>query len=67
MQKDPLGECYILNISNTGKPFPADVSLEKPESLGLQIISTLVQQIDGTIELQKTPNPKFTIRFPLEE
>jgi len=66
MQKDPLGECYILTISNTGKPFPADVSLEKPESLGLQIISTLVKQIDGTIELRKTPNPKFTIRFPRE-
>ena len=66
MQKDLLGKCYILTISNTGKPFPEGVSLEKPESLGLQIITTLVKQIDGTIELQKTPNPKYTIWFPRE-
>jgi len=58
---------YILTLSNTGKPFPEEVSLEDPDSLGLQLITSLVDQLNGTIELQKKPNPVFSIRFPIVE
>ena len=58
---------YILTLSNTGNPFPEEKGLENPETMGLQLISTLVNQLDGTIELQKKPNPVFTIKFPIEE
>ncbi|MCF7915665.1 MAG: sensor histidine kinase, partial [Spirochaetaceae bacterium] len=65
LTKDEKNRQYILTLSNTGNPFPEKVKLEHPRTLGLQLVSTLVQQIRGTIELQKQPHPVFTIRFPL--
>jgi len=32
--------------------------------LGLRLVSALVEQIEGTIELQRSPHPVFKIRFP---
>ena len=54
----------VLVLSNTGNPFPEDIDLDSQETLGLRLISALVNQLDGTIELQRKPNPRFTIRFP---
>ncbi|MCF7948605.1 MAG: PAS domain S-box protein [Spirochaetia bacterium] len=56
---------YVLSLSNTGWPFPEDKSLENPGTLGLQLISTLVDQLNGEIDLQKSPHPLFTISFPM--
>ncbi|MFP4619446.1 MAG: PAS domain S-box protein [Spirochaetaceae bacterium] len=64
MSKDPDNTHYVLTLSNSGNPFPEDVNLERPETLGLQLLTTLVRQIGGTIELKKRPYPEFTIRFP---
>ena len=67
MEKDSESKHYILTLSNTGNPFPEEIGLENPETMGLQLIYSLVAQLDGTIELQKKPNPVFTIRFPIRE
>jgi len=67
MKKDPLSKNYVLTVSNTGNPFPEDIDPGAPETLGLQIVSTLVQQLDGTLELKKRPHPVYTISFPIEE
>ncbi|MFP4179708.1 MAG: PAS domain S-box protein [Spirochaetaceae bacterium] len=64
MSKDPDNTHYVLTLSNSGTPFPEEVNLERPETLGLQLLTTLVRQIGGTIELKKRPYPEFTIRFP---
>lgn len=57
---------YVLRISNTGRPFPENINLDNPDTLGLQLISALVNQLDGTIELKRTPHPVFTIWFPVD-
>jgi PAS domain S-box-containing protein len=67
MSRETETNQYVLTLSNTGIPFPKDVSIEYPETMGLQLVSSLVNQLDGTMELQKEPNPVFTIRFPTEE
>jgi len=67
MTKDSIKNQYILTLSNTGNPFPEEMGLENPETMGLQLISSLVQQINGTIELRKKPNTVFTLRFPVED
>jgi PAS domain S-box-containing protein len=67
MKKDTGSNCYVLTVSNTGNPFPGEIDPENPDTLGLQIISTLVQQLDGTLELKKRPHPVFTITFPIDE
>ena len=67
MKKDKVNNKYELTLSNTGKPFPKEIDIENTDTLGLRLISALVGQIDGTLELQKRPYPIFTIRFPIEE
>ncbi len=67
MKKDPRSNNYLLSVANTGNPFPEEIDLEAPETLGLQIVSTLTEQLDGTLALEKRPRPVFTISFPIEE
>jgi two-component sensor histidine kinase len=64
LTEDELGTGYILLLTNTGNPFPEEIDLENPETLGLRLISALTEQINGTVELTKRPYPQFTIRFP---
>jgi two-component sensor histidine kinase len=61
--KDEQRDRYVLTLSNTGAPFPEDVSLENPTGLGLQLIGALVTQLEGTIEITRRPRPVFTITF----
>lgn len=58
---------FVLVLSNTGPAFPSEVDLDKPDSLGLQLVQTLVKEIGGTMELQRQPSPEFTIRFPMKD
>lgn len=67
MKKDEESRTYILRLSNNGLPFPEDIDPDSSESLGLQLINTLAQQLEGTVELEKKPNTTFTIRFPMAE
>ena len=56
---------YVLSLSNSGNPFPEDISIENSETLGLRLISILARQLDGILELQKAPQALYTIRFPI--
>jgi PAS domain S-box-containing protein len=67
LTEDKTKNLYILKIFNTGKPFPKDVTLDNPGTLGLQLITALVSQLQGTIELQRSPHPVFSITFPTEK
>ena len=66
LRKDKPDRKYELIVSNTGNPFPENVDIHNSASLGLQLINTLVDQIEGTIQLERCPQPKYTIRFPTE-
>jgi len=50
-------------IANDGKPFPDNVDFRDTQTLGLQIVTGLVEQIGGTIELDNSKGTKFTIVF----
>ncbi len=66
MDQDGKGY-YMLTASNTGKPFPRHVDIENPQTLGLQLISALVSQLDGTLEVEREPQPVFRIRLPMSQ
>src|SRR6056297_801011 len=57
---------YEISISNSGLPFPAEIELDNTETLGLRLIKALVDQLNGNVELIKSPHPEFTIRIPVE-
>ncbi|MFO7730284.1 MAG: PAS domain S-box protein [Spirochaetia bacterium] len=65
MEKNEPNNHYILRISNSGNPFPEETGLDNPHTLGLQLVSTLVAQLQGSIELKRKPSPVFTIKFPI--
>ncbi|WP_410507041.1 PAS domain S-box protein [Methanosarcina hadiensis] len=54
---------YILTVSDNGKGVPEGVNIESSNSLGLQLVNILVEQIDGCIELERDQGAKFTILF----
>jgi PAS domain S-box-containing protein len=57
----------VLTLSNSGGPFPDEIRLENPQSFGLRLISALIEQLEGTIDLQRRPYPVFTISIPREQ
>jgi PAS domain S-box-containing protein len=42
-----------LLVSDTGIGLPKSVNFQEPETLGLQLVSDLVKQIEGTVELER--------------
>ena len=53
-----------LIAGDDGVGFAEDVDFRNTESLGLQLVNTLVDQIDGTIELNGKEGTEFRITFP---
>ncbi|MPM49819.1 hypothetical protein SDC9_96551 [bioreactor metagenome] len=54
---------FTLVYSDNGGCFPENIDFNNPDTLGLQLVKALVEQIDGTVELEKGEKTKFTIRF----
>lgn len=54
----------VLTAYNNGAPFPDELDVNAPGSLGLQLVSAIVAQLHGTLALSRAPHPQFAIRFP---
>ncbi|MCE5213954.1 MAG: PAS domain S-box protein, partial [Methanobacterium sp.] len=55
---------YQLIISDNGVGFPEDLDFKNIQlSLGLQLVNSLVNQLDGTIELDRSQGTKYIIKF----
>ncbi len=52
-----------LSVSDNGIGFPSDLDFKNTESLGMMIINTLTQQIEGEINLDRSNGTKFTVIF----
>lgn len=56
---------HTLIINNDGAPFPEDVDFRDTKSLGLQLVCALIEQLKGTIELDRSGGTEFRIKFDL--
>ena len=54
---------FILTVSDNGVGIPEGFDLGKPESLGIQLVTTLVDQLEGELELKRNNGTEFTIKF----
>lgn len=54
---------FVLVIKDNGIGLPEETDFKKADSLGLQIVTILVEQIDGCIELKRDNGTEFTIWF----
>jgi two-component sensor histidine kinase len=52
-----------LAVADNGVGFPGQVDFHNTKSLGMQLVNTLVQQLDGQIELRNGEGTRFEIAF----
>jgi two-component sensor histidine kinase len=45
---------FTLTVSDNGVGIPENIDIEDLDSLGLQLITTLVEQLDGELELNRS-------------
>lgn len=54
---------YFLYVKDNGVGFPNNINIEKSGSLGLELVSTLVEQLDGSIKKLPADGTEFEIKF----
>ena len=64
IQLRPRGAAqFSLIVRDNGIGFPEEVDFRNPPSLGLTLVNSLVTQLRGTIELDRTDGTTLTITF----
>ena len=67
-QKTPTANIYYkLTFADNGKGFPEELDFRNLDTLGLQLVNTLVDQLDGELELRRNNGTEFVIRFVVRE
>ena len=59
-----VDEYLVLTISDDGRGMPADFSFDKINSMGMEIICILTNQLDGNIQLIRGAGTTFKVAFP---
>jgi PAS domain S-box-containing protein len=58
---------YVLSVSDNGVGMPEGFNLENPDTLGIQLVMILVDQLGVELELKRDNGTDFTIRFIVTE
>lgn len=54
---------YFLTVQDNGVGIPLELDLEKPPSLGLKLVSILVEQLHGDMKVDNKGGTRFVISF----
>jgi PAS domain S-box-containing protein len=57
------GGVATLSVADNGVGLPADLNLEKSETLGLRLVKMLSQQINGSIKVDRSVGTVFHLQF----
>lgn len=57
------GEYFVMKVEDNGVGLPPDLDIDNVKTLGLQLVTSLTKQLDGTIELERKEGTCFKIRF----
>jgi len=68
LENSPEGQ-ITLTVSNSVSNLPADFDLSRLDSLGLQLVQSLVHQVEGTLEVESGDQTTFRLTFdnPISE
>ncbi len=56
-------ESIVLQVTDNGQGLPADFDIDRPTSLGMEIVRTLTEQLEGVLEIENVQGTSFTLRF----
>ena len=56
-------DTYRLRVGDNGVGLPEDIAIPKTESLGLQLIVSLTEQLNGRMEVARNGGTSFVIEF----
>jgi len=59
-------DCYKLIFADNGRGLPEEIDFRNPTTLGLQLVNALVDQIGGSLCLERGEGTKFVIEFKSE-
>lgn len=54
-----------IEAGDNGVGIPAEIDIKQTQTLGLQLVDTLIEQINGSLELDRTKGTKFIIDFKI--
>ena len=57
------GQQYVLVVGDDGVGLPPDMDVERIDSLGLQLVRDLTEQLHGALTVSRDPGTTFTITF----
>ena len=57
------GQIYF-SVADDGIGLPSEKDLVQSSSLGLQLVPLFVEQLHGTLEIERQGGTRFCIRFP---
>ncbi len=57
---------FKLQVSDNGVGIPKDFRIDNSETLGMQLVNTLVDQMNGTLAVKNTTGSTFTINFSVK-
>ncbi len=65
---EPIEKCtkYTMIVCDNGIGISEEIDFENTETLGLQLVNILVDQLDGEIELNRNNGTEFVIGFSTE-
>lgn len=67
LRRESPEDKFLLTVSNSGPPIEEKITLENSKSLGMRLVSALVDQIGGSVELYREPRTSFAIRFACQD
>ena len=56
---------FALTIADNGVGLPAKVNWKNPDTVGLQLVKMLSQQLNGSITLDRSTGTVFSLQFPV--
>lgn len=60
-------EFFVLKVKDDGVGFPKNMDFRNTETLGLQLINTLSEQVEGNIDVKNDSGTEFIINFKTPE
>jgi PAS domain S-box-containing protein len=65
--EDAKSTRIILSVSDNGVGIPKNLDIENLDSLGLQLVTSLVDQLKGELEIKSKKGTEFIMRFTVKD